>query len=543
MADYTVTINGNTYSSGYDPVTGFAGYGYVDKFFLLVADILVVSGQTATYTSNAQGYMNNALTYSNNAAASAATALAAPGTNATSTTSLTVGTGSKTLTIQTAKSLVVGMTVKIASTASPTTWMAGDITAYNSGTGSLTVNVLLTNGSGTVGAWTVSISGPIANNFITGVGGYSARTSNTILGVNEKGMLIDITSGTFAQTLTAAATLGTNWFCYVKNSGSGVVSLTPNGAELLDGVNAAIAMHTGELRLVICNSSELFTEILTPFCKLITSTTSFVKPSGYALFEAELAGAGGGGAGAGGSSGSFPGACGGGGGAVRQFKIDPASMAASESVTIGAGGTGGNGNTAASGTTGANGGSSTFLGRISYGGGGGTTGTAGGSGGGWLTGASAGTAGTGSVTNYDSGATQSTSITVIYGGGAGALAGTAGVAAAVTSALTTFGGGGGGASGGWNGTVMGASSAGVISFAQVGGAAGVVGTTGTAGTNGAIARAGGGAGGGSTTAAVGGLGGNGGLAAGGGGGGRSVGGTGGKGGNGGSGYLLIWGVV
>nr|WP_315467159.1 hypothetical protein [uncultured Undibacterium sp.] len=543
MADVTVVVNGNTYSSGYDPTHGMASYGYTTRFFPMVADILVVAGQTATYKANAEGYMNNAQTYANNAAAAAATALAAPGTNAASTTSLTVGTGSKTLTVQTGKSLVVGMTVKIASTASPTTWLAGDITAYNSVTGSLTVNVVLTNGSGTAAAWTVSISSPIANTFFTGVGGYVTRTSNTLLSTNDKGVLIDITSGTFAQTLDAAATLGTNWFCYVKNSGNGVISLTPNGTELIDGVNAAITMHTGELRLVICNSSQLYTEILTPFCKLITSTTTFAKPSGYSLFEAELAGAGGGASGGGGSSASGAGACGGGGGAVRLFTIDPASMAASESVTIGAGGTGGNGSTAVAGPSGANGGSSSFFGRISYGGGGGTTTTAGGSGGGWLSGASAGTAGTGSVTNYDSGATQNTSVTVIYGGGAGALSGAPGVAAAVTSALTTFGGGGGGASGGWNGSVMGASSAGVISHTQVGGAAGTVGTTGTAGASGAVPRAGGGAGGGSTTSAVGGAGGNGGLAAGGGAGGRSVGGTGGKGGNGGGGYLMIRGIV
>jgi len=43
----------------------------------------------------------------------------------------------------------------------------------------------------------------------------SARTSNTILGAADVGTLIAITSGTFTQTFTAAATLGSGWFCYI----------------------------------------------------------------------------------------------------------------------------------------------------------------------------------------------------------------------------------------------------------------------------------------------------------------------------------------
>jgi hypothetical protein len=112
--------------------------------------------QASTATTQATNASNSAAA----AAASAATAAAAPGTNATSTTSLTVGTGSKTLTIQTGKSLVVGMSVKIAYTTTPTTWMHGDITAYDTGTGSLTVYVTVINGSGTQAAWTVSLSSP-----------------------------------------------------------------------------------------------------------------------------------------------------------------------------------------------------------------------------------------------------------------------------------------------------------------------------------------------------------------------------------------------
>ncbi|MBU0592451.1 MAG: hypothetical protein KKH74_01810 [Gammaproteobacteria bacterium] len=94
------------------------------------------------------------------AAASAVTAITAPGTSATSTTSLSIAIDVKALTIQPGKALVVGMSVKIAATASPTNWMFGDVTAYDSGTGALTVNVTVIQGAGTFAAWTVSLSAP-----------------------------------------------------------------------------------------------------------------------------------------------------------------------------------------------------------------------------------------------------------------------------------------------------------------------------------------------------------------------------------------------
>lgn len=78
--------------------------------------------------------------------------------NASSTTSLTIGTGSKSLTIETGKGYVAGQAVLIASTAGPTNFMTGQVTSYNSGTGALVVNVTATGGSGTVAAWAVSVT-------------------------------------------------------------------------------------------------------------------------------------------------------------------------------------------------------------------------------------------------------------------------------------------------------------------------------------------------------------------------------------------------
>ena len=89
-----------------------------------------------------------------NAGASALTSL-----QGTSTTSLTIGTGSQTLTTQGGRNFNVGSFVAIVDSSDITKWMAGQITAYNSTSGSLTVNVTLTGGSGTIATWNVDMSG------------------------------------------------------------------------------------------------------------------------------------------------------------------------------------------------------------------------------------------------------------------------------------------------------------------------------------------------------------------------------------------------
>lgn len=98
------------------------------------------------------------------AAASAASAVNAPGASATSATSLLVGSGAKSPTLaQTGKTFAVGQPVRIARTSAPsTTWMQGIITAFNSGTGAMTVAVATFAGTGTHTDWTIALTGPDA---------------------------------------------------------------------------------------------------------------------------------------------------------------------------------------------------------------------------------------------------------------------------------------------------------------------------------------------------------------------------------------------
>lgn len=158
--------------------------------------------------------------------------------------------------------------------------------------------------------------------------GYSARTSNSILTVADRACLIDITSGTFTQTFSAAATLGNGWYCYLRNSGAGDITLAPNGSELIDG-RSGYVMYPNETRLVQCSGTALHTVVLTSFKRTFTSSATFTKPPGYNRFKGLIWGGG-----AGGVSASY----GGNGGNCLPIDIDTSAIGTTEAVTIGAGG-------------------------------------------------------------------------------------------------------------------------------------------------------------------------------------------------------------
>lgn len=80
-----------------------------------------------------------------------------------------------------------------------------------------------------------------------------ARSSNTILGLSDKGKTIVATS-TFTQTLTAAATLGDGWWVNIRNDGTGTITLDPNSTETIDGTLTQ-SLRPGESCAIACNGS------------------------------------------------------------------------------------------------------------------------------------------------------------------------------------------------------------------------------------------------------------------------------------------------
>lgn len=118
-----------------------------------------------------------------------------------------------------------------------------------------------TNGAGTTDPSADPANWQLAN--IQATLARSARTGNTMLGTADRAALIDITSGTFSQTFDAAATLGNGWYCWVRNSGTGTITLDPNGAELIEGA-ATLVLAPGFAALVSSTGTALYAITVAP---------------------------------------------------------------------------------------------------------------------------------------------------------------------------------------------------------------------------------------------------------------------------------------
>lgn len=87
---------------------------------------------------------------------------------------------------------------------------------------------------------------------------YVARTSNTQLVAADSGKFFDITSGSFSQTIAAASTLGNEWYCFYRNSGTGAVVIDPNGAETIGGAATLTAKSNGGSSYILfCDGSNI----------------------------------------------------------------------------------------------------------------------------------------------------------------------------------------------------------------------------------------------------------------------------------------------
>lgn len=246
----SVTINGNTYSADGSTTKDMLNGGHRTYFIPLCSDVATVAGQV----------QNNADQVAIDAANAADSANAVRGT---STTSTAVGAGSKTFTTQAGKQFTGGNYVTVSRTSAPTTLMHGVVTSYSGTT--LTVDVSTVAGSGTFTDWTIALSGAKGNNGPSGAGDlpYIAKNSAYTVLSTDKGKLIDCTSGTFTLSFSACATLGSDWATHIKNSGTGTITLDPNGAELINGA-ATYTLPPGTAMLLQCDGTTLRTVTVGP---------------------------------------------------------------------------------------------------------------------------------------------------------------------------------------------------------------------------------------------------------------------------------------
>lgn len=145
--DPAVGGDGNNYDDTTSATTGLDNGGHRLRFIPLVAAII--------------GVANYCKTQALAALASANSAVNAPGTSATSITAITPAVASQAFTLaQTGKLFAIGQFVT--GYASASNYFGGQITAFNSGTGAITVNILIIGPTPvSASAWTIALTAPI----------------------------------------------------------------------------------------------------------------------------------------------------------------------------------------------------------------------------------------------------------------------------------------------------------------------------------------------------------------------------------------------
>lgn len=168
------------------------------------------------------------------AEAAAVSAINAPGTSATSTTSLTVGLGAQVLTIQPGKAFSVGQFV-VCATSAPGNYMIGQVTAYDSVTGVFGFTASIANGDGTHADWTISLTA-VAKSAV-----WLPKTA-AYTAVDGDHILADVSAGGWELGLTA--TQGTRIRLRLWTGGSANGLAINPGVEPIDGEAGVQTIYT-----------------------------------------------------------------------------------------------------------------------------------------------------------------------------------------------------------------------------------------------------------------------------------------------------------
>lgn len=91
----------------------------------------------------------------------------------------------------------------------------------------------------------------LANALLNGV---LAKSANYTVVAADFGKLVDYTSGSHTLSLDAAATLGAGFVFAFRNSGTGTITIDPNGSEQIDGVTT-LSFGSGESGLAVCSGT------------------------------------------------------------------------------------------------------------------------------------------------------------------------------------------------------------------------------------------------------------------------------------------------
>ena len=82
--------------------------------------------------------------------------------------------------------------------------------------------------------------------------------SNYTAGAQDRAQMFVWTGAGGTLTLPAPTAVGSNWFCYLRNSGSGAIVADPAGTILIDG-GATLSFQPGESAIIVSDGANYFT--------------------------------------------------------------------------------------------------------------------------------------------------------------------------------------------------------------------------------------------------------------------------------------------
>lgn len=198
-------------------------------------------------------------------------------------TALFFNAGSYTFTVKdnggnTITSIAPGLSYQVYLTDNSTPNGSWRSTQYAAGTSSATAGSL-------VGAGIKAISTTLNQSMSV-----TALNTNYAVGDADRAQAFVWTGGAGAFTLPVASTVGNDWFFQLRNNGTGAISLTPSGTELING-DTSLTFNPGDSAIIVCDGSAFFTF---GFGQAVSFAFDYVsidltgQPSPYTLAGANL---------------------------------------------------------------------------------------------------------------------------------------------------------------------------------------------------------------------------------------------------------------
>jgi len=209
-------------------------------------------------------------------------------TNGTSTTSVAIGTGSKSFTTQTNLGYLVGMTLRLAFDS--TNYMTGDVTSYNTGSGALVVNVTSVVGSGTRTSWVITMAAVGAS----AAGSVSFTPAGNIAATNVQAAIQELDTEKLSNAAGAVTSTNLNTIITGATVGSSanIPVVTYDAKGRVTGTSTAAKIVSGTEINTTSGTSHDFTSIPS-WAKRITVMARGVSTSGTSLVQIQLGDSGG----------------------------------------------------------------------------------------------------------------------------------------------------------------------------------------------------------------------------------------------------------